>query len=215
MRLVLADDNRMIREGLRSMIERQTDLQVVGEAGDGSELVRLARSVQPDVVVLEIAMPGLNGIEATRQIRAEGSDTRIIALTAQTQRSVVAQMIRAGAAAIVVKHGPFEELLRAIRVVGEGKAYLSAEVTPMILEHYVRNAPERDHSAFETLTAREREVLQLVTEGESTKKIATRLNLSTKTIEFHRHRVMKKLDLHSIAELTKYALRSGITMLES
>jgi len=215
MRIVLADDNRMVCEGLHSMLERQADMDVVGEAADGSELVRLVRSLNPDIAITEIAMRGLNGIEATRQIKSDGATTGVVALTTQTQRGVVAQMIRAGAAAVVAKHSTIEELLHAIGVVAEGKAFLSADITASLLDYYVRNAPVLEQSAFETLTPREREVLQLVTEGESTKKIAIRLNLSAKTIEFHRHRIMKKLDLHNIAELTRYALRAGITTLEA
>lgn len=215
MRIVLADDNRMVCEGLRSIIERQPDIEVVGEAADGSELVRLVRSLNPDIAITEVAMRGLNGIEATRQIKSSGTATGVIALTTQTQRGMVAQMIRAGAAAVVAKHSTIDELLHAIGVVAEGKAFLSTDITASLLDYYVRNAPVLEQSAFETLTPREREVLQLVTEGESSKKIAIRLNLSTKTIEFHRHRVMKKLDLHNIAELTRYALRAGITTLEA
>lgn len=215
MRIVLADDNRMVCEGLHSMLERQADMDVVGEAADGLELVRLVRSLNPDIAITEVAMRGLNGIEATRQIKSDGTTTGVVALTTQTQRSVVAQMIRAGAAAVVAKHSTVEELFHAIGVVAEGKAFLSTDITASLLDYYVRNAPVREQSAFETLTPREREVLQLVTEGESTKKIAIRLNLSAKTIEFHRHRIMKKLDLHNIAGLTRYALRAGITTLEA
>ena len=215
MKIYLADDNQMILDGLRSMIDREPGLEVIGEAHDGAELVRGVQHHSPEIVVTEVAMPHLNGIEATRQIMAADPSTKVVALAAQTQRTIVAQMIRSGAAAYVVKDCDFGNLVQAIRAVAAGKAYLSAEITGPLLEHYVRNAPEHENSAFKSLTPREREVLQRVTEGQSTKEIATSLNLSAKTIEFHRHRVMKKLDLHSIAALTKYALKSGITTLES
>ena len=215
MRIALADDNQMILEGLRLMFDSEQGMEVVGQAGDGAELVRIVQRNDPEIVVTEVAMPHLNGIEATRQIKARNQATSVVALTAETQRTIVAQMIRAGATAYVTKDCAFEELVQAIRAVAVGKAYLGTDITAPLLEHYVRNAPGHETSAFETLTPREREVLQLVAEGQSTKKIATRMNLSSKTIEFHRHRVMKKLDLNNIAELTKYAIRSGITTLEN
>ena len=214
MKIVIAEDNQMVREGLCSLLNQQPDMQVVGEAGDGDGAVRLVSELSPDVVILEVAMPNLNGIEATRQIQAANGKTKVIALTMHAERPIVAKMLRVGATGYLLKDCAFEDLVAAVRAVTANHAYLSAEVTYLIIEHYVRNSTYHEQSALDTLTPREREVLQLVTEGHPTKKIANRLKLSTKTIEFHRHSVMKKLGLHSIAELTKYAVREGITTLE-
>ena len=214
MKIVIAEDNQMVREGLCSLLNQQPDMQVVGEAGDGDGAVRLVSELSPDVVILEVAMPNLNGIEATRQIQAANGKTKVIALTMHAERPIVAKMLRVGATGYLLKDCAFEDLVAAVRAVTANHAYLSAEVTYLIIEHYVRNSTYHEQSALDTLTPREREVLQLVTEGHPTKKIANRLNLSTKTIEFHRHSMMKKLDIHSVAELTKYAVREGITNLD-
>jgi len=205
----------MVREGLRSLLDQQPDITVVGEADDGDSVVRMAGELRPDVVILDVAMSNLNGIEATRQILASNGRTKVIALTMHVEKPVVAQMLKVGAAGYLLKDCAFEDLVAAVRAVAANQAYLSAEVTNLIIEHYVRNSTNHEESAFDVLTPREREVLQQVAEGHSTRHIATRLNLSTKTIEFHRHRMMKKLNLHSVAELTKYAVREGITTLDA
>ncbi len=213
MKIVVAEENQMVREGLCSLLNQQPDMEVVGEAGDGDTAVRLATDLSPDVVILEVAMPNLNGIEATRQIHAANGRTKVVALTMNAEKPVVTQMLRVGAAAYLLKHCAFDDLINAVRAVVANQSYLSSEVAHLVIEHYVRNSTDHAPSAFDILTPREREVLQLVTEGNPTKKIANRLNLSTKTIEFHRHSMMKKLDIHSVAELTKYAVREGITNL--
>ena len=214
MRIVLAEENRMVREGLRSLLDQQHDMEVVGEADDGDDVVRLVRDLKPDVVIMEVAMPNLNGIEATRQILADNGHTKVIALTMHAEKTVVTQMLKVGAMAYLLKDCAFDDLLDAVRAVAANRAYLSAEITQMVIEHYVRNNGNHEDTAFDVLTPREREVLQLVAEGCSTKYIAVRLKLSTKTIEFHRHQLMKKLNLRSVAALTKYAVREGITNLE-
>ena len=204
----------MVREGLRSLLQCEADMEVVGEADDGHAAVRMAQELAPDIIIMEVALPNLNGIEATRQIAPQTAATKVIALTAHAEKSVVAQMLKVGADGYLLKDCAIEELITAIRAVAVNQAYLSNEVTSVLIEQFVRNSPNHEDSAFSVLTPREREVLQLVTEGQSTKKIANRLRLSTKTIEFHRHQLMKKLDLHSVAALTKYAVREGITTLD-
>jgi len=212
--ILIAEENKMVREGLRSLLQCEVDMEVVGEADDGHAAVRMAQELAPDIIIMEVALPNLNGIEATRQIVPKAAATKVIALTAHAEKSVVAQMLKVGADGYLLKDCAIEELITAIRAVAVNQAYLSNEVTSVLIEQFVRNSPNHEDSAFSVLTPREREVLQLVTEGQSTKKIANRLRLSTKTIEFHRHQLMKKLDLHSVAALTKYAVREGITTLD-
>ena len=213
-RIVLADDHKILRAGLRAMIVEQPDMEVVGEAENGRMAVDLARALSPDVVVMDIGMPDLNGIEATRQIVAEIPGVKIIGLSMYSDRRYVAGLFGAGASGYLLKDIEFEELIEAIQTVVAGQVYVSSGVTGVVIEDYVHRISGTEGGAS-GLTSREREVLQLMVEGWSTKQIAYELEVSIKTIESHRHRVMKKLDLHNIADLTKYAIRAGMTSLET
>lgn len=213
-RVLLADDHKIVRDGLRALIEQQADIAVVAEAEDGRTAVGLVQDLSPDVVVMDIGMPDLNGIEATRQIIAKTSDVKVIALSMHSDRRFVAGMLGAGASGYLLKDSAFEELADAIRLVFADQTYLSPGITGVVIEDYVHHASAAEDTVLATLTAREREVLQLLAEGRSTKQIASDLKVSVKTVETHRQNVMKKLNLHSIADLTKYAIREGLTALE-
>ena len=214
-RIVLADDHKILRAGLRAMIVEQPDMEVVGEAENGRTAVNLARTLSPDVVVMDIGMPDLNGIEATRQIVAEVPGVKIIGLSMYSDRRYVAGLFGAGASGYLLKDIEFEELIEAIQAVVAGQVYVSSGVTGVVIEDYVHRISGNEAGGISVLTPREREVLQLLVEGRSTKQIAYELEVSIKTVESHRHRVMEKLDLHNIADLTKYAIRAGLTSLEA
>jgi DNA-binding NarL/FixJ family response regulator len=229
MKVLLADDHRIVREGLRSLLESQPDMQVVAEAADGRQAVEMARDVSPDVVVMDVAMPQLNGIEATRQIAADEPGMKVVALSMHSDRRYVSEALKAGASGYVLKDGAFDELISAIRAVVADRVYLSPRVAGVVVDDYVRRLPQRGaatgaatpsgtddgrRNVFDTLTPREREVLQLMAEGFATKEVAHRLHVSVKTVETHRRQIMDKLDMHSVAELTKYAIREGLTTLE-
>jgi DNA-binding NarL/FixJ family response regulator len=229
MKVLLADDHRIVREGLKSLLQSQPDLEVIAEASDGRQAVEMARELGPDVVVMDVAMPQLNGIEATRQLANDQGEMKIVALSMHSDRRFVSEALKAGASGYVLKDGAFDELISAIRAVTADRVYLSPRVAGVVVEDYVRRLPARggdgahpgteEHpqgrrSAFDALTPREREVLQLMAEGYATKEVAHRLHVSVKTVETHRRQIMEKLDLHSVAELTKYAIREGLTTLE-
>ncbi|HAR94521.1 MAG TPA: DNA-binding response regulator [Deltaproteobacteria bacterium] len=213
-RVLLADDHRIIREGLRSLLQKQSDMEVAEEAEDGITAVRLAEKLHPDIVIMDIGMPDLNGIEATRQIISRAKGIKVIALSMHSDKRFVLEMLKAGASGYLLKDCAFEELINAIRTVRSGQIYLSNRVTGVVVDECLHHRPTSDVSAYNLLTAREREVLQLLAEGNSTKSIAVSLNVSTKTIETHRQQIMEKLDLHSVAELTKYAIKEGLTSLD-
>lgn len=213
--VLLADDHKITRQGLRSMIEKESDLEVVGEAEDGREAVELVKETSPDVVVMDISMPDLNGIEATRLILDEASNTHVLALSMHADRRFAAGIFSAGARGYLLKDCAFDEVVEAIRTVSRGKAYLSPDISEVMLDDYVdRLGEEEDASAFSVLTDRQREVLQLLAEGRTTRQIAQDLHVSVKTIESHRQNIMEKLDIHNVAELTKYAVREGLTSLD-
>jgi DNA-binding NarL/FixJ family response regulator len=212
-RVLLADDHVMMRGGLRMLLEQNAELAVVGEAEDGRETVRLAKKLSPDVVVMDIAMPDMNGIEATRQIIAEHPGVKVIALSMHSDRHFVSEMLKAGATAYLLKQCAVDELIMAIRTVLKNQTYLSPCISGVVVDHFVRNTSKSESTVFSHLTDREREVLQLMAEGKSSKVIANQLNLSIKTIETHRMKIMEKLDIHTVAELTKYAVREGLTSL--
>ena len=212
-RIVLADDHRILREGLRSLIAQQADLELVGEAATGEEAVELARRTKPDVVIMDVVLAGMDGVEATRRIHAELRETRIIALSMHSDRRYVSEMLRAGASGYLVKDGAFEELNQAIRTVMAGRPYLSAVITGSLVEDFVRQTAAQEAPAtspLAMLTAREMEVLRLLANGKRVKDIAALLNISVKTVESHRQNVMDKLEIHSTIELTRYALREGL-----
>ena len=211
-RVLLADDHKILRQGLRTLLEQEKDIQVVGEADNGRSSVKLTSELAPDVVIMDVAMPDLNGIDATRRINEADPRTRVLALSMHSDGRYVKGMLQAGARGYILKDCAAEELTHAIRTVMAGQIYVSPGVTGTIVNDYVRQLTAADEPA--TLTRREREVLQLLAEGSSTANIAAGLHLSVKTIETHRKRIMDKLDLRSIAELTKYAIREGITTVD-
>jgi DNA-binding NarL/FixJ family response regulator len=197
------------------LLESQLDLEIVGEAEDGRTAVELVRTLLPDVVIMDITMPNLNGVEATRHIINEFPNVKIIALSIHSNRRFVTDMLGAGAAGYVLKDCLFDELVQAIQAVADGGGYLSPQITGVVIGDYVKRVVTTADSSFKALTGREREVLQLVAEGKSTKQIALELHVSTKTVEANRRQIMEKLDIHSIAELTKYAVREGLTSLDA
>lgn len=214
-RLLIADDHKIMREGLGALVQKEPDITVVGEAETGKATVRMAQKLSPNIVVMDIAMPDLNGIEATRKIIKTNPKVRVVALSAHADQHFIREMMTAGASAYVLKDTAYEELVRAIREVVKGKKYLSSDIARGVLDTYVKlSRPLSANPAFVVLTDREREVLQLITEGKSTKEIAGEAEVSVKTIETHRRNIMEKLDLHSIAELTKYAIREGVTSVD-
>ena len=210
----------MMRQGLRALLSSAAlagEMEVVGEAGDGRSTIALVKELAPNLVIMDISMPGLNGVEATRQIIGDGDggkDVKIIALSMHSDRRFVAQVLKAGASGYLLKDSAFGELAQAIRAVMSGQTYLSPGITGPVVADYLRKVTSAElegPSAATELTSREREVLQLMAEGNSTKDIAATLGVSSKTIETHRRRIMGKLNMYSVAELTKYAIREGLT----
>ena len=212
-KILIADDHQILRQGLRTLLEKEPDLEVVAEADNGRSTVRLARETQPEVIIMDVAMPDLNGIEATRQIISEMPKVKVIALSMYADRRFVANMLKAGASGYLLKDCASEELVRAIRVVLTHKTFLSPGVADIVVKDYVQAPLGREASVFSILSNREREVLQLMAEGKSTNQIAECLHVSVKTVETHRQQMMQKLKMHSVAELTKYAIREGLTTL--
>jgi DNA-binding NarL/FixJ family response regulator len=214
-KILIADDHQILRQGLRTLIEKDPDLKVVAEAEDGRKTVRLVEELQPQVVIMDVNMPELNGIEATRQIIAKAPGVKVIALSMHTDRRFVINMMRAGASGYLLKDCAFEELSQAIRLVLDNKTYLSPGVAEIIIKDYVAGLPHQGSAAYSVLTPREREVLQLMAEGKSTSQIAEVIHVSVKTVETHRQQIMHKLGIRSIAELTKFAIREGLTSLDA
>lgn len=208
-RIVLADDHQMFRHALRAMLEKEPGIRIVGEASNGDELLDIVSHQPVDIVCVDIGMPGMNGIEATRRLLAIRPHVRVIGLSAFSDRQFVLDLLNAGATGYVTKAEAGDELLRAINTVQHAKTYLCPDVAATVTNALLDNAP-KDISA-PRITARERQVLQLIAEGHTSTRIADRLHLAPSTVEVHRRNIMRKLDLHSVAELTKYAIRSGIT----
>jgi DNA-binding NarL/FixJ family response regulator len=211
-RIVLADDHKMLRAGLRRLLSEQDGFEVVGEADNGRSAVRLTEELSPHVVIMDVRMPDLNGVDATRQIIAADSSVKVICLSAHADERIAGDMLSAGAAGYVLKDSAFDELADAIRSVIKGNVYLSPAVAGLVVGDYVKaRAAEAGKPALRSLSGREREILQLIAEGKANKEVAVHLSLSVKTVETHRRNLMQKLDVHSVAELTKYAVREGIT----
>ncbi len=213
-RILLADDHRIVREGIKALIEKQTNMEVITETEDGRMTVQLALQLLPDVVIMDVGMPDMNGIEATRQIIANAPDVKIIALSMHSDRRFVAEMLKAGASGYLLKDCAFEELINAINAVIANHTYLSLAIFDSVIKDYTHILSKENFSVFSILTNREREVLQLLTEGKTIKEIASHLKISVKTVETYKQNIMNKLDIRSVAELTKYAIREGLTSLD-
>jgi len=210
-RIILADDHAIVRHGLNKLIQQQGDMEVIAQAEDGHSTVELTRELSPDMVIMDIGMPDLNGIDATRQIIHEFPQVKVIGLSMHSGKKFVIEMLKAGASGYLLKDCALEELTTAIKAVASGKTYLSPSITDVVVENYVRNSQKKESSAFSLLSQREREVLQLMAEGKTTKQIGLQLHISPKTVEGHRLRLMTKLDMDSVAKLTKYAIQEGLT----
>ncbi len=214
-KVLIADDHKIVREGLRGLLEKQPDIEVIAEAGDGTTTLKLVDEILPDMVVIDVTMPDLNGIEATRRIMSKHQDIKILALSMYSDKRFVTGMLSAGASGYLLKDCAFEELVEAIRAVAADRTYLSPKIVDIVVKDYFHHLEEKDASAVNLLTTREREVLQLLAEGKSIREIAALLFLSVKTIETHRQQIMAKLGIHSVAELTKYALKEGLISLDA
>ncbi len=212
-KILLADDHQLLREGLRMLIEEQQDMTVVAEADDGRATVQLAAVLKPDIVVMDIAMPRMNGMEATRQIKAKDPDIKVLALSMHTERRFIVEMLSAGASGYILKECAFEELISAIHALADQRTYLSPKISDMVVKDYICRMSSSAPFSMTNLTSREREVLQLLAEGKPTREIASILQISAKTVETYRQQIMEKLNIHSIAELTKFAIREGLTSL--
>jgi len=212
--VVLVDDHRIIREGLKSLLSTLPDTNVIGEASSGLEALALLGKLTPDIVVLDVAMRGLNGIQVAQEIRTKFPSIKVIALSMHDDKRFVTKMLEAGVRGYVLKEGAFSDLSKALDTVAQGKIYLSPDISSLIAADYANHPTEATAAKISgSLTQRERSVLQLIAEGNSTQEIANSLSLSVKTIETHRRNIMGKLDLFSVADLTKYAIREGLTQL--
>jgi two-component system response regulator NreC len=210
-RILVVDHHKIVREAISSLLSSEPGIEIVGEAEDGRMAIQLARELKPDVITIETSMPNLNGIEATRQIVHESPTIKVIALSTNWDRRSVCEMLKAGASGYLPKCCAFQELISAIQNVISNRTYLSSHISGLVVNEYLHNSAENEESAYSVLTAREREVLQLIAEGKSTKRIARELFVSPKTIEWHRNQLMKKLHVESVAELVKYAIIEGLT----
>ncbi len=214
-RIILVDDHRIVREGLRSLLSNMTGCEVIAEATDGRTAVRLVNELSPNLVIMDVAMPDLNGFEATRKIKAHNDAVRVIGLSMHADVPYVARMLQAGASAYLLKDCAFDELAEAMKVVVGGGMYLGRDITGIVVDDYVRKlGDEARSSVLDILTPKEKEVLQSLAEGNSSKEIGAALHISVKTVETHRQKIMNKLNLRSVAELTKFAVREGLTSLD-
>jgi DNA-binding NarL/FixJ family response regulator len=212
--VIIADDHEILREGLKGILQKFEDIRIVAEADNGNNTIQLARELNPDIVIMDITMPDLNGIEAAHRIRQENAQIKIIALSMHSDRQFIERMLQAGASGYLLKHCASRELVTAIRTVQDGKFYLSQTIHNISIEKILSREGESLPSLTSLLTAREKEVLQMVAEGHPTKQIADKLHVTENTIEKHRQHIMDKLGIHSIAELTKFAVREGFTSLD-
>lgn len=210
-RVVLAEDHTIVRKGLRSLLDAEADIEVVGEAGDGRQAVQQVGELHPDIVLMDITMPGLNGLEATRQIKQRYPEVQVLVLTMHATEEYIRQILRAGASGYLVKQAAVSELVLAIRAVQAGGCFLSPSISKAIVDEYSRQVDATlGEARYDRLTNREREVLQLVAEGHSSREIGETLCISVKTVEAHRASLMEKLDLHNVAEVTRYAIARGL-----
>lgn len=211
-KILIADDHKIMRDGLRNMLDKEPGMEVVAEAKNGREAVRLAEQLRPDILIMDISMDDLNGIDATRALMAKGLKTRIVALSMHADKRFVAGMFEAGAMAYLLKDCSYDELLQALRQVMAGRTYLCSMISGVVIRDYIQRMRKNETSV---LSPREKEILQLMAEGSTTKRIADQLKVSVKTVETHRQHIMDKLNIYSIAELTKYAIKEGITSLDT
>jgi two-component system response regulator NreC len=211
-KIIIADDHKIMRDGLRNMLEKEPGMEVVADARNGREAVRLARELRPDILIMDISMDDLNGMDATRSIVGKEAGTRIIALSMHADKRFVAGMFEAGAMAYLLKECAYDELLQAIRQVMSGRTYLCSMISGVVIRDYIQRMRRNEPML---LSPREKEILQLLAEGSTTKRIADLLQVSIKTVETHRQHIMDKLKIYSIAELTKYAIKEGITSLDT
>lgn len=215
MNILLVDDHQIVREGLRLCLQGHEQYTVVGEAADGLEAVRLAKELKPDVIVMDVAMPGLNGIEAAREILDKSHPrAKVICLSMHADREFIAEAFRAGVVGYMIKSSAFKELLHALEEIAVGRKYISPAVTDVVVDNYVRQTPDQGPSPFSVLTSRERQVLQLLAEGRSAKEIGMALDINHKTVHAFRGQIMAKIGVESLPELTKYAIRHGLTTVE-
>ncbi|MGA2171807.1 MAG: response regulator transcription factor [Sedimentisphaerales bacterium] len=213
-KIILADDHAMLRHGLSKSLQNEKDMEVIAQAKDGRTTVELAKELSPNIVIMDIGMPDLNGIEATRQIAKECPKVKVIGLSMHSSKNFIIEMFKAGASGYLLKDCEFDELVNAIRLVMNNKTYISPAISDVVVDNYMRQPANTKNSAFSILSQREREVLQLLTEGKTTKQIAKSLHISAKTVEVHRLNMMNKLKIDSIAQLTKYAIQEGLTQPE-
>jgi DNA-binding NarL/FixJ family response regulator len=213
-RVLIADDHRLFRDGLRTLLENQSGITIIGETSDGAETVAAAMNKKPDVILMDITMPKLNGIDATRKILQDNPAIKIIILSMHSDRRFVFESLKAGASGYILKDCAVTELKDAIISVVQNQVYLDKLVTGVVVKDYINLSARKGDSVFAVLSVREREVLQQMAEGRSTKEIASQMNISVKTVETHRKQLMDKLNIHNIAQLTKYAIREGLTLLE-
>lgn len=209
-RILVADDHTLLRNGIRALLEDEQDIAIVGEAEDGREAVRLANQLKPNVVLMDIAMPLLNGLEATRQIKREHPEINVLVLTMYDHEEYFRQILEVGASGYIIKRAAANELVAAIRTVHQGEAVLSPSITRLLLEDYLRRDASKEEADPNALSPREREILQLIAEGKTSREIAEILSLSVKTVQSHRTSLMQKLDLHDRGELIKYAIQKKI-----
>ncbi len=210
-KIVLVEDHTIVRKGVRALLEYEEDFEVLAEASDGREAVKKVEQFHPDVVLMDISMPRLNGLEATRQIKQRYPETSVLVLSMYETKEYIFQFLQAGASGYLVKHSAPKELIWAIRTVYQGNTYLSSSISKVVIEEYIQSAEKTiKNNHINTLTNREREVLQLIVEGNPSSQIAAILHISEKTVRTHRSNIMKKLEIHSIAELTQYAISKGI-----